>query len=177
MSDFPGLITKGHTVIHTFGFDAVMGQALMCASSVGGNAGWPTANKAFFIPFEVETTVVAYKMIFNVSSQSGNYDIGLYSETGTRLVSTGSTAVPAAGAAMADISNTTLVPGTYFMALNVDNTTASIGRNSALGTPIMQICGMQQQALGAVTLPNPATFANPTSAYVPGIGVAVVDIL
>jgi hypothetical protein len=82
------------------------------------------------------------------------------------LSSAGSTAVAVAGFQLVDITDVALKVGVYFLAMCVDNVTASFLRSS-LTAVVAQVCGVQQQAVGAVTLPNPATFANPASNYVP----------
>ena len=142
------------------------------SAGIGGNAVWPAANRAIFQPFLVNSTVTAYQMGFLVAVQSGNYDIGIYDYNQARLVSTGSTGVPAAGPAVANIADTVLTPGHYFMALCIDNTTASVLRinNGSLGT--LSASGIQDQDIGAVTLPNPATFSAPGSVYTPLVVVS-----
>ena len=116
--------------------------------------------------------LTARQMFIEIITQSGNCDIGIYNERADRLVSTGSTAVGAAGIQIFNITDTELTPGVYYAALCVDNATASITRASTTALNL-QVLGVQQQAVGAVTLPNPATFANPASAYAPTIGVAL----
>ena len=178
MAEFPANTIRGQSVISAFGHNSLIGQCSLSSGLVTAAAGtWPAANRALYIPVEVETPCIAVKMMFQVTTQSGNFDIGIYAENGSRLVSTGSTAVPAAGMSVSDITDTTLTPGTYFLALNIDNTTAAVQRlnNPLAGT--IQGCGVQQQAVGAVTLPNPATFANPASAYWPMICASVVTTL
>lgn len=150
-------------------FDA----ALITAMNATTGGTWPAANRALYIPFMVETTVTAYQMAFQVTVQSGNCDVGIYDQLGNRLVSKGSTAVAAAGLQVIDITDTELNPGVYYMALNIDNTTAAVQRGTTCTALQLQVCGMQQQAVGAVTLPNPATFANPASAYTPQMVVAL----
>lgn len=119
------------------------------------------------MPFEVQATCTAFQIGFIVAVQSGNLDVGIYDIVGpNRLVSKGSTAVAAAGVQVVDITNTTLTPGAYFLAMCVDNTTASFN-TYVLTALLYQAAGVQQQAVGAVTLPDPATFANPASAYCP----------
>lgn len=113
--------------------------------------------------------MTVYKMGVVVAVQSGNLDVGIYSEKGSLLVSAGSTAVGAAGFQSFDVTDTPLNPGIYFLAMCVDNTTASFNRSNAVIAANMQACGVQQQAVGAVTLPSTATFANPASAYSPAI--------
>ena len=52
---------------------------------------------------------------------------------GVQLVAKGSTAVPVAGIATADITDTPLTPGTYFLAMAIDSATAAVWRHS-IGT-------------------------------------------
>jgi len=112
-------------------------------------------------------------MAFIVSTQSGNCDVGIYDELGNRLVSSGSTAVGVAGIQVIDIADTALTPGVYFLAMNVDNTTALFNSSSTPTGLQLQTCGMQQQALGSVTLPSSATFANPAAAFLPALFAAM----
>lgn len=139
---------------------------IMTRSSTNTGAAWPAINRAIYVPFEVQAFCVAYQIGFQVAIQSGNLDVGIYDVLGNRLVSKGSTAVAVAGAQVVDITDTTLVPGVYFFGMCVDNTTASISSSSVTAL-VLQSVGVQQQAVGAVTLPDPATFANPASAYAP----------
>jgi len=174
MGDWPRDTTLSRTTItNAGGLGCIAGQNNLASAAGMGSAVWPAANRAIFVAFDVEVPSLAQRMFFNVVTQSGNYDIGLYTESGARLVSVGSTAVPAGGFANVDIADTALAPGTYFMALCVDNTTASFTRTGP-AAELLRVCGVQQQALGAVTLPNPATFANPASAYMPLLGVSLV---
>jgi len=52
------------------------------------------------------------------------------------------------------------------MAINVDNTTAAFLAVSTIAAA-SRTAGIQQQAVGAVTLPNPATFATYTARSTP----------
>lgn len=175
--DFPGIALKGHSIVMSTHYETLAGQTCLSGSSVGGLVGWPAANRAIYIPFEIDVPLVAQKMVYGISTiAAGNFDMGIYSETGTRLVSTGSTALPGSGTFQSvTITSTTLVPGTYFMAMNVDTGTPTFNRVGGLPAGTLQMCGVQQQAVGAVTLPSTATFANPASAFLPVIGVAFVS--
>jgi hypothetical protein len=139
---------------------------------------WPAANRAIYIPFTINKIVTARKIGVRVTTQSGNLDVGLYDVNAVRLISSGSTAVGAANSNQSiDITDTVLTPGTYFAAMCVDNTTAAFATPTpAMETQLLQVCGVQQQAVGAVTLPNPATFANPASAYIPYLTVALGSV-
>lgn len=167
MPDWPGVALEvPHVNLSTTGPNSLAGQACASVALVGGVGVWPAANRAIYVPVQVDVPVTVVKMAFQVSVQSGNYDVGIYDEHANRLVSMGSTAMPAAGIAIADIADTVLMPGIYFLAMCVDNITASVARVAMTGT-VQQVCGVQQQAVGAVTLPDPATFANPASSYLP----------
>ena len=175
MSDWPsGFITlPGGVIYGVSSYASLLAEAAILTGSINTGGTWPAANRALYMPFIVEVPVTAYQLAVEVTVQSGNCDAGIYNEQGTRLVSAGSTAVAAAGLQTFNITDTALTPGVYFMAMNVDNTTAAFVRSVSLNAPWLQMLGMQQQAVGAVALPDPATFANPASAYVPTMAVAL----
>ena len=136
-----------------------------------------TANLVVYVPFWVPESVTFTKMFWvNGTAVAGNYDVGIYTTDGTRLVSMGSTA--AAGISQiqtVNITDTTVARGTYYMAIVSDTsgtTQKILAALPAAGIP--QALGLLQQA--SVTLPlstnaSPATFAKYTSAFVPLFGV------
>lgn len=173
MPDFPVYQdTLAGGTIHVYSAGALGSEARSGATNSSGV--WPAANRAIYIPFRVETTVTAYQIAWeNGAAVSGNLDVGIYDEIGNRLVSKGSTAQAGTTTIQAaDITDTVLGPGLYYMAMCVDNTTAAVIRGAPQAA-WLQMAGVQQQAVGAVTLPNPATFANPASAYLPNMCVAL----
>jgi hypothetical protein len=147
--------------------DTGLGDYMRGSTTSAGTATlWTTANTAVYCPFVLTWPYLAQKIGFQVTTQSGNCDVGIYDEKGTRLISAGSTAVAAAGLQVVNITDTWLLPGTYFMAINVDNTTAAFLAVSTIAAA-SRTAGIQQQAVGAVTLPNPATFATYTARSTP----------
>lgn len=173
MSDWPGAGFFPATILTCF--DQKHPSVSLSGNPTAGGT-WPAANRAIFVPIVVDEIVTVSKIAVLPTVQSGNLDVGIYREDGTRLVSAGSTAVGTAGAVQViDITDTVLDPGVYFLALCVDNTTAAFQRQATGAGNYLQICGVQQQAVGAVTLPNPATFANPASAYCPVISALVMS--
>lgn len=183
MPDWPAAAATlgvGPGVYSSFGLNSGIGDALtMVGAAFTSASATPAANRAFYIPFYVESTVTAYKMAFIVGAQAGNYDVGIYDCSFNRIVSLGSTAVPAAGLAVADIADTVLVPGTYFMAINLSTvTTLTVNANATAGINVLAaVCGMAVQDVGAVTLPDPATFAAPAAAWVPALSVATRTVI
>lgn len=176
MPDFPGAGYEIPPVISTAGSSSQIGQYIANTQRAFATAVWQATNTAIYVPVQIDVAVTVVKMAFRVGVQSGNYDIGIYDEHGNRIVSLGSTAVPVAGIATADIADTALMPGVYFLALCIDNVTASIFRATPPAV-VKQGCGVQQQAVGAVTLPASATFANPSGTYLPLITAAVVTTI
>jgi hypothetical protein len=178
MSDFPSLLFQpAGGVISSLSPPATTGlEAAIDGASIAA-AVWPAANRAIYMPFLVDYTVTITHIGFEVSVQSGNCDVGIYDENSSRVVSKGSTAVGAAGIQTIDITDTTLNPGLYFIAMCVDNITASIFRFNGLEALALQVLGVQQQAVGAVTLPDPATFANPAANYLPVVALTTRTVL
>lgn len=176
MPDWPqaNYDTLNHQAIHSYGAGSLARDPTWMHWAFTGAASfvWPAANRALYIPFIVEATVTAYQIsVENGATVSGNLDVGLYSRFGARLASSGSTTQAGTSTIQPiDITDTVLAPGVYYMALCVDNTTATFIRSST-SLIALRMCGVQQQAVGAVTLPDPATFANPTSPYLPAISV------
>lgn len=158
--------------INTAGLYCTLADPLIIQGGVGGGAVWPSANRAIYMPVLVESYVTAYQIAFEVTTQSGNYDVGIYDELGTRLINKGSTAVPAAGIATADITDTPLTPGLYWLAMAIDNGTAAVVRQTASSTVgALTVHGLQDQDT-AFALPSTATFSAPAAAYWPIMAVA-----
>lgn len=119
-------------------------------SGGGPTAAATGANTAYLLRFELEHAQVINRLMFWVGTQSGNVDVGIYDDDGTngapgtRLVSSGSTACPAGGAAAITVADTTLQPGGYYAAIVFDNGTAQIARWS----------NMTYTGIGAVVAPG-----------------------
>lgn len=178
MSDWPGgFVNVQSTVIGSTGSTSVASDVASSVASTFGAGAWPTANRALYYPFWVEEACLAQKMGVWVTTQSGNLDVGIYDEKGTRLVSMGSTAVGAAGLQVLDIADTWLAPGTYFAAMCVDTTAAFFERTGSVSTNGLRMCGVRQQDVGAVTLPSPATFAVLASNYLTVLSIQCAAVL
>lgn len=162
------------TVITTMGNACMTGDMQKMQAGNGSGGAWPANNRAIYVPFVVTQPVTAFQMAFEVTTQSGNYDIGLYDQYGARLVSLTSTAVPAAGIAKANIADTALNPGTYFMALLLSTTAAAVWRTNIGTTGSWTVAGVVDSDEGSTALPATATFTTIGAAYVPVIAVATV---
>lgn len=125
---------------------------------------WTTSNVAVFTPVRIYRTVTIKRMhLYNGAVASGNFDIGIYDSDSegkprTRLTSSGSTAHSGTSAMQTvNVSDVTLSPGLYYVAVNFDNTTAEVRRINAITVADGLLFGMYQQSVGVVTLPATAT--------------------
>lgn len=135
---------------------------------------WPGANLALFVPFTIAAPVTVYKMVMGCgATAAGNYDMGIYDSDGDRLVSSGSRAKPAASEDVADVTDTQLGPGLFYLAVSADGT-----NNYQLITPPgsapvpaqkLRLWGVLQMG-GAFPLPAVATLAASTASVLPNVG-------
>jgi hypothetical protein len=140
-------------------------------SAPGSTTGttWPAANRAIYVPFELNQAQTLANVIIQVGTSSGNLDVGIYRLDQSKVVSKGSTPMGGTGVQTIPLSQA-LAAGFYILGINVDNTSAALFGATAPGVTtggLLEQLGFRQQAVGAVTLPGPATFAVPTSAYFP----------
>lgn len=147
-----------------------MGDILVPNNTASASGAWPANNRAIFVPFELAVHATFYKAWTNIGTSSGNIDFGIYDLAGNRLGSAGSTASPGTGFHIVDISDTTLQPGNYYMAMAASTTGFLPSRWASPALQIMTSFGLGDMA-SALALPNPATIAVATSAYIPLFGL------
>lgn len=143
----------------------------------GVGAGWPAANRAILIPFDISESYTVKKLGWiNGATVSGNVDVGIYDTNLTRLVSAGSTAQGSISVVQeVDVTDTTLPPGSYYMAMAMDNTTGRVLRSVANHLDTASV-GVAQMA-AAFPLPATATLAEPVNDYTPLIAVSSRTLL
>lgn len=135
---------------------------------------WPAANRAVYIPFSLAYSYTVRRVFWsNGAVVSGNVDAGVYSRTGTRLASCGSTAQ----AGTTDIqysaslaSPLTLAAGDYFFGLAYSSATATCLSSTQVTAANGRGMGLYQQA-AAFALPATATFAAWASTVYPMCGI------
>lgn len=149
------------------------------AASVGvysngtSSAAWPTANTAIYVPVRVRVPMrVTHMWYASETVGTDNIDLGIYNASGTRLVSTGAIAkVASATARVEDITDTSLAPGLYYLAMNCASATATF-RWLAAGAPLPAAAGLRDEAVGATALPSTATWSvAQTLGRIPMIGM------
>lgn len=148
-----------------------LGSDLVVSAAGSFSSGaWPAANRAIYIPFQVQVPLTIVKIgIFNGTTASGNLDAGVVDEQQNRIVSMGSTAQSGTNAIQPlDITDTLIEPGGYYMTLAMDGTTGTVLK----WAPAVALCsaaGVLSQSLGSVTIPDPVTFAAAQDAFIPGM--------
>ncbi len=185
MSDFPGVLHRPQSLIlSTVGPASMFGDNYAALGTIASAAAWGAANTAVYVPVMLEIPAAAYQMAFIVGAQAGNYDVGIYDEAGglpnTRLVSLGSTTVPVAGIALANIADTVLKPGVLFLAMNLSTlTTLTINcYNPGGGVQTCQMHGVMTEAVGATALPATATAVTAVAPIrVPALTVALTAVI
>ena len=137
---------------HTHGFFPLLGSSAATT--------YPVANQAYYVPVAVRQRVVVRKLWVAVgSTATGNLDVGVYDAVGVRIVSAGSTAKTSDTEQVVDVTDTTIGPGLYYMALNCSNNTDTFFMDSNSSAPTLGGIGVLSEAVGSVTLPATATWA------------------
>lgn len=159
--------------IHSLSYFAMPIVVRLLIGGQPSSGAWPTANKAIFVPFVINTNCTVKKMfVVNGATASGNLDIGIYNEDGTKLVSSGSTAQSGTnGLQVIDVTDTPLSPGAYYMALAMNGITGTMFKYTAGTGAQMSQLGVYQQTT-AFPLPATATFATGSSSdRIPMLGL------
>lgn len=157
-----------------------IGDHISAWGSAGpASAAWPAANRALYIPFVLAEAVTVLKLFcVNGGTVSGNLDVGIYNNAGSRLISSGSTAQAGANAIQEfDIADTVIGPGQFYLAMAVDNVTATVARWQPIGATVLaanvlRTTGMAEQA-SAFPLPASATLAVVSTMYIPLVGLSL----
>lgn len=132
---------------------------------------WLTANKAQFYPVVIPWYYPVRRVFWaNGNGISGNVDFGIYTLTGSRIYSSGSTAQSGTFAPQFVNADFLLAPGRYMFALAVSNTTAtfSVASSSTVYLKLLRCFEMAS----AFPLPATATFATIADSVIPLMGIS-----
>lgn len=169
IGDRPSTVLNTASPISAAGDQLVIGGGTLTTSAV-----WPTASTAIFLPCMLREQRTVYQLSHeNGTVVSGNVDIGVYDERGTRLVSRGGVAQAGTSTIqLHDVTDTVIGPGVVFLAMVLDNITGTALRTS---TPAVQMraCGVCTMA-SAYPLPATATLVGTAAAYTPAFGAHLV---
>lgn len=126
---------------------------------------WYSANKGVWEPIYVPSVTVAKRMWwFNGTTVNASYNVeaGIYrdggNKPGAKLITTGSTAQGTASTVQfADITDTTLTPGLYWLFMSCSSTSATFQRSNAGDTDEWDLFVFEQASIGPGSAPATAT--------------------
>ncbi len=128
-----------------------------------------------YYPFVLNRPITVDKLfIANGATVLGNIDLGIYDASGTRIVSTGSTAMSGASSIQViNVADTTIGPGMYYLAFG-NSATAAFQRvtGSAVGIDTT-LAGLASEA--TFPLPASATFITTLNSSVALMGLSIVS--
>lgn len=179
MADFPVLNREVTPLfIHPYSPEWTLGlDARILTNGTTLAAVTQTANRAHYLPLSLPYSYLVRRMFWvnGTTVTSSNVDVGIYSEDGTRLYSSGSTAMSGPSVPQFVTLSTPLLlpPGRYYIAYVCDGTGAR-GWAITLGAdPLRQMASFQQAT--ALPLPASATFAAATNINLPFVGITRTD--
>lgn len=152
-------------------------------SSVPASAVYESANRGVWYPIYIPATCVAKRMWWgNGATVDAGYSVeaGIYLDgghkPGAKLITTGSVAQGTASQVQfADITDTGLSPGLYWLFFSCDNTTATILRaNPNSGTD--ELHKFQQASIGPGSAPATATPVESTATNIYLVGFSTTTI-
>lgn len=156
----PSLLALGG-MIGSLGPLSHCGPEMIRHQGNGSAQAWNSADRAVFVPFSVETTLTVYQIAWLNGTVSGNIDVGIYDDAQTLLVAygTGNGQSGASVPQFADVADTSLPPGTYYMAMVLNNASGQIYCWKTGNHVIQASLGIKEQA-SAYPLPSTAAWSD-----------------
>jgi hypothetical protein len=147
-------------IISPLSFQAIGNDYPSVTNTAVASAAYVTTNRAIFYPFHLAHPFLVRKMFWVNGTVVGtdSIDVGVYTESGTRLLSTGGTLSAGVGLIQEiDVTDFLLRPGRYYMGFAQNGTTATTVAilTSAVGA---RMCGLVEMQT-AYVLPATATYA------------------
>lgn len=147
-----------------------LGTVLVTFSAASVDA-TPGANITIYVPLLIHRPVIAYQLWVRLGgATAGLVGMGIWDETGTRLISTAQTPVGSFNTMQYfDITDTALTRGTYFVGVWNGTSTNRWNSFSTNGTAQLRSLGLYQQT---GPMPSPAVFSVVSSiTSVPNCGI------
>jgi hypothetical protein len=151
-----------------------IGDTLVATTGVSFVSGtYPAANRALAYGITLARPYLVRKVWWGngTTATTDSADVGVYTETGTRLVSGGGTAISGASNLQeVDVTDTLLQPGRYYLAYSQSGVTATPLLCAATAA-LARACGIVQMAT-AYPLPSTLTPAAVAGTGLPLFGIA-----
>lgn len=162
---------KSHRYVSSVAEECLGRELATLGQQSSGNAAWPATDRAIGFPLRVARAEEVVALFWqNGGTLTDNGDAGLYDASGTRLVSTGSTArTPASNFQFVSVS-LGLGPGLYYLVMSLAGTTGTMGRHVPGDVGRVRAIGCVKDE-AAFPLPASLGFEAVVDNYVPVIGV------
>lgn len=145
------------------------------------SASWETTNTGVWFALYVPSVCVAKRMWWaNGATVSGNVEAGIYLDggykPGAKLITTGSVAQATINVVQfADITDTTLTPGLYWLFLSCSTTSATFFR-STTSLSLDELRRFEQASIGPGSAPATATPVESTNSQIYLFGFSTTTI-
>lgn len=173
-SSLGGTLYSG--VISSFGEGSMAADVYYSTAGNLSAAGvWPVANKGIYIPVQVLVSCTVYQLgwLNGATVGTNTVDVGIYSEAGTRLISTTPTLTSGASALQTvNIADTVLTPDTYYLAMAMNGTTDTVFRSAAGFIQGVTTGVGEQTGLTSGTLPATFSLSALASSFFPAVAAA-----
>lgn len=143
-----------------------------------GSSVWPSANLAIYVPLRIPSRVVVQALWFSSNTTgTGNVDMGLYDATGAAVISaTAAAKTASASEQVFNVTDTTVGPGLYYIALASNSGTDTFYRWT-LTAPLALAYGVLYET-SAYPLPATATWTtSQTQTLCPFMGLFITGIV
>ena len=118
-------------------------------------AAWPIANTAIYLPVYFPSDETVYSLAFAAATGTGNYDLAFHNADLTRIASSGSVAMVAAGTKTLALGNVDVQAGLlYYACLSLSNVGGQVWRCPFANVRDMNAVGM---GIEAAAFPIPPT--------------------
>lgn len=165
-------VTINTSSLECLGSQVDGGGGLNLANFASGQ--WISADTAMLFPF-VLTKPITVVAMFSVTGSASNGDVavGVYDRDFTKIISASSTQGAANSLQSFDVTDRTIGPGFFYLAINASSTTTTFFRGTISVTQILNGHGVAQATSTGTTLPAVASAASLSTAlgYVPMFGL------
>jgi len=165
-------------IVSTGRFSNVADMVRAANGNAFGSTGWPAGNRAFYYPLHIpQRFTVARFMIANGTAVAGNFDLGLYDNAGTRLVSIGATAQSGTSTTQyVGVTDQSFGPGHYYIGIVLSSTSGEV-RRVTVDQYQQRVSGVLMENLGATTLPASMTPVSNTNGVAWCFGLTQSDTI
>lgn len=170
MADWPLIGASGEIIISPYSELALGTEYAAIATVAPASVALGTINLSKFYPFAVPEPMLIRKVWwYNGGTVNGNTDVGIFDDSGTRIISSGAVAQATINVLQEfDITDTYIGRGRFYMGISTSSATATYFSN-VVPLQLAKAIGWAQMA-SAHPLPATVTFAALAAAVQPVFG-------